>query len=35
MTKTAQRRDIVWYSGRALVDGALVCEAEVSAKLAD
>lgn len=35
MTKTAQRRDIVWYSGRALVDGALVCEAEVSAKLGD
>jgi 3-hydroxyacyl-[acyl-carrier-protein] dehydratase len=34
MTKTAQRRDIVWYSGRALVDGALACEAEVSAKLA-
>ncbi|MBY6242717.1 3-hydroxyacyl-ACP dehydratase FabZ [Methylosinus sp. Sm6] len=35
LTKTAQRRDIVWYSGRAFVDGALVCEAEVSAKIAD
>ena len=35
MTKTAQRRDIVWYSGRALVDGALVCEAEISAMLGD
>jgi 3-hydroxyacyl-[acyl-carrier-protein] dehydratase len=35
VTKTAQRRDILWYSGRAFVDGALVCEAEVSAKIAD
>lgn len=35
LTKTAQRRDIFWYSGRALVDGALACEAEVSAKLID
>jgi 3-hydroxyacyl-[acyl-carrier-protein] dehydratase len=35
MTKTAQRRDILWYSGRAFVDGVLVCEAEVSAKLGD
>ncbi|PWB79681.1 MAG: 3-hydroxyacyl-[acyl-carrier-protein] dehydratase FabZ [Methylocystaceae bacterium] len=33
MVKTAQKRDIHWYSGRALVDGALVCEAEVGAML--
>lgn len=33
MTKTAQRRNIYWYSGRALVDGVLVCEAEISAML--
>jgi 3-hydroxyacyl-[acyl-carrier-protein] dehydratase len=30
MTKKARKRDIYWYQGRALVDGALVCEAEVS-----
>ncbi|CAN2533210.1 3-hydroxyacyl-[acyl-carrier-protein]+dehydratase+FabZ [Methylocapsa aurea] len=30
MTKKARKRDIYWYSGRALVDGALVCEAELS-----
>jgi 3-hydroxyacyl-[acyl-carrier-protein] dehydratase len=30
MTKTAQKRNIWWYSGRALVDGALVCEAQIS-----
>lgn len=35
MTKTAQKRKIFWYSGRALVDGALVCEAEVSAMLGE
>lgn len=33
MTKTAQKRNIWWYSGRALVDGALVCEARISAML--
>jgi 3-hydroxyacyl-[acyl-carrier-protein] dehydratase len=33
MTKTAQKRNIYWYSGRALVDGALVCEAKISAML--
>jgi 3-hydroxyacyl-[acyl-carrier-protein] dehydratase len=31
MTKTAQRRSIYWYQGRGMVDGALVCEAEISA----
>jgi len=31
MTKTAQKRSIYWYQGRALVDGVLVCEAEISA----
>ena len=33
MTKTARRRDIWWYKGRALVDGTLVCEAEISAMM--
>jgi 3-hydroxyacyl-[acyl-carrier-protein] dehydratase len=33
MRKLNQRRTIWWYSGRALVDGALVCEAEISAML--
>ena len=33
MTKTARRRDIWWYKGRALVEGTLVCEAEISAML--
>ncbi len=33
MAKTAQKRNIYWYSGRAMVDGVLVCEAEVSAML--
>jgi len=31
MTKTAQRSTIYWYEGRAMVDGALVCEAQISA----
>ncbi|MFY9627454.1 MAG: 3-hydroxyacyl-ACP dehydratase FabZ [Methylocystis sp.] len=31
MTKTANRRNIYWYDGRAMVDGALVCEAQISA----
>jgi 3-hydroxyacyl-[acyl-carrier-protein] dehydratase len=33
MRKLNRRRTIWWYSGRALVDGALVCEAEISAML--
>jgi 3-hydroxyacyl-[acyl-carrier-protein] dehydratase len=33
MQKLNQRRTIWWYSGRALVDGVLVCEAEISAML--
>jgi 3-hydroxyacyl-[acyl-carrier-protein] dehydratase len=33
MKKLNQRRAIWWYSGRALVDGTLVCEAEISAML--
>ncbi len=33
MTKIAQKRNIWWYSGRALVDGALACEAKISAML--
>ncbi len=33
MTKTAQRRNMWWYKGKALVDGGLVCEAEISATL--
>jgi 3-hydroxyacyl-[acyl-carrier-protein] dehydratase len=33
MTKTNQRRNIWWYKGRALVDGNLVCESEISATI--
>ncbi|TAL80791.1 MAG: 3-hydroxyacyl-ACP dehydratase FabZ [Beijerinckiaceae bacterium] len=33
MTKLSQRKTMWWYSGRALVDGVLVCEAEISAML--
>jgi 3-hydroxyacyl-[acyl-carrier-protein] dehydratase len=33
MKKLNQRRTIWWYAGRALVDGTLVCEAEISAML--
>ncbi len=33
MTKTAHKRSIYWYEGRALVDGALVCEAQISAMI--
>jgi 3-hydroxyacyl-[acyl-carrier-protein] dehydratase len=33
MKKLNQRRTIWWYAGRALVDGILVCEAEISAML--
>ncbi|QBR72732.1 3-hydroxyacyl-[acyl-carrier-protein] dehydratase FabZ [Beijerinckiaceae bacterium] len=35
MTKTNRRRTMWWYKGRALVDGILVCEAEIAAMLAD
>lgn len=33
MTKINQRRNMWWYSGRGLVDGVLVCEAEIGAAL--
>ncbi|MGO9740923.1 MAG: 3-hydroxyacyl-ACP dehydratase FabZ [Roseiarcus sp.] len=33
MTRIAKRRNIWWYRGEAKVDGALCCEAEVSAML--
>jgi 3-hydroxyacyl-[acyl-carrier-protein] dehydratase len=33
MTKLNKRRNIWWYRGEAKVDGALVCEAEVSAMM--
>lgn len=33
MTKLNRRRNVWRYSGRALVDGELVCEAEISAML--
>ncbi|ARN83061.1 3-hydroxyacyl-ACP dehydratase FabZ [Methylocystis bryophila] len=33
MTKTAHKRNIFWYRGEGVVDGALVCEAEISAML--
>jgi 3-hydroxyacyl-[acyl-carrier-protein] dehydratase len=35
MTRIAKRRNMWWYRGEARVDGALVCEAEVSAMLVD
>jgi 3-hydroxyacyl-[acyl-carrier-protein] dehydratase len=35
MTKTNRRRTMWWYKGRALVDGVLVCEAEIVAMLVD
>jgi 3-hydroxyacyl-[acyl-carrier-protein] dehydratase len=35
MTKTNNRRNMWWYSGRALVDGVLVCEAEIAAMIVD
>lgn len=34
MTPTSRRRNMWWYSGRAIVDGALVCEAEIAAMIA-
>jgi 3-hydroxyacyl-[acyl-carrier-protein] dehydratase len=33
MTKLNRRRAVWWYSGRALVDGQLVCDAEISAMI--
>ncbi len=33
MTKLSNRRNMWWYRGEARVNGALVCEAEVSAML--
>ena len=35
MTKIAKRRNMWWYRGEAKVDGALVCEARLSAMLVD
>ena len=34
MKKVNNRRNMWWYSGRAMVDGVLVCEAEISAMVA-
>ena len=34
MKRVSQRRTMYWFSGRAMVDGQLVCEAEISAMLA-
>jgi 3-hydroxyacyl-[acyl-carrier-protein] dehydratase len=33
MTKTKLRKTMWWYEGRAFVEGALVCEAEIGASL--
>ena len=33
MTRTNQRRNIWWYHGKAMVDGAVVAEAEISAMI--
>ncbi len=33
MTRTKQRRNIWWYQGKAMVDGAMVAEAEISAMI--
>ena len=33
MTRTSKRRNMWWFRGEAIVDGVLVCEAEVSAML--
>lgn len=35
MTRVAKRRNMWWFRGEARVDGALVCEANVSAMLVD
>ncbi|ACK52721.1 beta-hydroxyacyl-(acyl-carrier-protein) dehydratase FabZ [Methylocella silvestris BL2] len=34
MSPTNNRRNMWWYSGRALVDGVLVCEADIAAMIA-
>jgi len=33
MTRFAKKRNMWWFRGEAMVDGALVCEAEISAML--
>jgi 3-hydroxyacyl-[acyl-carrier-protein] dehydratase len=33
MTRLNQRRNIWWYQGKAMVDGVLVAEAEISAMI--
>jgi len=33
MTRINKRRNMWWFAGRAMVDGALCCEAEISAML--
>ena len=35
MTRTNRRRNMWWFSGRAMVDGPLVCEAEIAAMVAE
>jgi 3-hydroxyacyl-[acyl-carrier-protein] dehydratase len=35
MTKTNRRRNMWWFSGRALVDGILVCEADIGAMVVE
>ncbi|VTZ49778.1 (3R)-hydroxymyristol acyl carrier protein dehydratase [Methylocella tundrae] len=35
MTKTNNRRNMWWYSGKAFVDSVLVCEAEIAAMIAE
>jgi 3-hydroxyacyl-[acyl-carrier-protein] dehydratase len=35
MTRIAKRRNMWWFRGEAMVEGALVCEAHVSAMLVD
>ena len=35
MTRVAKRRNMWWFRGEAMVEGALVCEAHVSAMLVD
>jgi 3-hydroxyacyl-[acyl-carrier-protein] dehydratase len=35
MTRTNRRRNMWWFSGRALVDGALVCEADIAAMVVE
>ncbi len=35
MTRTNRRRNMWWFSGRALVDGVLVCEADIGAMVVE